>query len=205
MILLLPSVALAAGLTALYRWRMGSVPWVFLLVATVVLLQGAIIEAFGVQAGAEVGSSSLLVLLVVTITGLFAVRPVWRLAIMAIICAIGAAVALLAYGIVGLYFDDLDTRIDEIPILLVPLALALATLGVTVARDLPWPPRRLMIASICLTVLFPLTRIGEGLETLGGYLAYFALALLLAGWTWLFSSLARGARTRPSGQPSPRS
>ena len=205
MILLLPSVAIAGGLTALYRWRMGSVPWVFLLVATVVLLQGAIIEAFGVQAGAEVGSSSLIVLLVVTITGLFAVRPVWRLAIMAIICAIGAGATLLAYGIVSLYFDDLDTRIDETPILLVPLALALATVGVAVARDLPWPPRRLMIASICLIALFPLTRIGEVFETLGGYLAYFALAWLLAGWTWLIYSLARGARTRPLGQTSPRS
>jgi hypothetical protein len=195
MILPVASLLLLAGLTALYRWRMRSVPWMFLLVATAVILQGSVIEAFGVQAGAEVGSSSLIVLLVVTIAGFFAIGPVWRLEIAAIMCALGAIMALTAYGIAGLYFDDLDTRIDESPTLLVPFALVLATAGVIVARDLPWPPRRLMIAAVALIALFPLTRIGERLETFGGYLAYLALALLLAGWVWLMYSLALVRRT----------
>lgn len=37
-----------------------------------------------------------------------------------------------------------------------------------------------MIAAVALIALYPLTQIGERLETLGRYLAYLALALLLS-------------------------
>src|SRR3990170_2767216 len=171
MILLILSALLLVALIALYRWRMPSVPWTFLLVATIVILQGSITEAFGVQAGAEVGSSSLIVLLVVTIAGFFVIRPVWRLAMAAILCVLGAILALLAYALAGLYFADLDTRIDETPILLVPRALVLATAGVMFSRDLPWSPRRLMIVAVAVMAVYPLTQIGERVETIGSYLA----------------------------------
>lgn len=176
---------------------MRSVPWAFLLVATIVILQGSIIEAFGVQAGAEVGSSSLIVLLVVTIAGFFVIKPVWRLEIAAILCVLGAIMALLGYALAGLYFADLETRTDETPILLVPLALVLATTGVMLSRDLPWPPRRLMIVAVAVMALYPPTQIGERVETIGSYLAYLAVALLLTGWIWLVYSLRR-AEGRPA-------
>jgi hypothetical protein len=203
MILLIPSGLLLAALVTLYRWRMRSVPWAFLLAASVVILQGSIIEAFGVQAGAEVGSSSLIVLLVVTIAGFFVIKPVWRMEMAAILCVLGAILALLAYAGAGLYFADLDTRMDETPILLVPLALVLATAGVMFSRDLSWPPRRLMIVAVAVMAVYPLTQIGERVETIGSYLAYLAVALLLTGWIWLVYSLRRAERRRVSGDLRP--
>jgi hypothetical protein len=104
---------------------------------------------------------------------------------------------LLGYALAGLYFADLETRTDETPILLVPLALVLATTGVMLSRDLPWPPRRLMIVAVAVMALYPPTQIGERVETIGSYLAYLAVALLLTGWIWLVYSLRR-AEGRPA-------
>ncbi|MGH2694141.1 MAG: hypothetical protein ACRDJJ_04920 [Actinomycetota bacterium] len=153
MIFLVPSLLLLLALIALYQWRMQTVPWVFLLVAAVVILQAAVLEAFGVQAGAEVGSSSTVAILVVALLGCAVVKPVWRLGLSAILCVIGAVSAVVAYEIGGIYFDDILTRIDENPILLLAAAFILATVGVAVARDLPAWPRGLIASPIVLLVI----------------------------------------------------
>ncbi len=102
-----------------------------------------------------------MVILVVALVGCAVVKPVWRLGLSAILCVIGAVSAVVAYEIAGIYFDDILTRIDENPIVLLAAAFILATVGVAVARDLPAGPRALIASPIVFLVIFPLTRIGR--------------------------------------------
>lgn len=189
MIFLVPGVVVLGLILGVYRWRVHRIPWAFLVVTTVVMLQSALIEAFGVQAGAEVGSLSNISLLAVLIYGFLRIRPVWRLGLTGITLVILGIVSLIAYAIAGIYFDDILTRLDEQAFAAPVLGILAITLGIVFARDLPRAPRRVIASPFLLLVFFPLTRIGTALEATGRYMVLAALVLLVVGWIWLGISL----------------
>jgi hypothetical protein len=186
------ATALAAIYAAAYRLRMGRVPRSFLAGSFVIFVEATLVQAFGVEAGAEIGNFFVIVVACTAVVGCITVEPRWPLMLAALLGAVAAASAYIAHAFAVIHITN--PEVDEAAEALLALALLVGTLSVAVARDTPTGPRVLFIASLALKLLFPLTEVGYTNEFFGPYLAYAVLLLLIVAWAWYALAATRGRR-----------
>jgi hypothetical protein len=189
------AMVLAAIYAAAYRLRTGGVPRSFLAGSFVVFVEAMLVQAFGVEVGAEVGNFFVIVVACSAVVGAIAVEPRWLLMFTAILCTVAAGSALIAHAFAVIHIAD--PNVDETAEAFLALALLLGTLAVALARDTPTGPRILFIASLGLKLVFPLTEVGYRNEFFGSYLAIAVLLLLIVAWAWYAVEATRGRR-RPA-------